>query len=117
MAEARASMSSRKFISNRGFALDRALNRRPRHHARVVRGEIRKLLVRRLQRIPETPEQPEEMNVRDRIAPDRPRKRAQPPIRHRIDLARMLEPLSPRRMHARGKERHPGNGLRLGLDV
>src|SRR5579883_3568517 len=57
------------------------------------------------------------MYVGDRIGADRPLLLAQPPIRDGVDLCGCLGPKPARRMERRGDEGHPGDHLRLGLDI
>ena len=58
------------------------------------------------------------MDVGDRVAAaDRPLVVAEALVGQLVDRAGMVEPLPSRRMDGRGDERHPGDDLRLGLDV
>src|SRR4029077_17362763 len=100
--------SPRQLVADRAFDLDRLFARRPGHHSRVMRIEIRKRAGRGLQRIEKPPIEPEQMNVGDRaVRAERPC-RAEAPVRDRIDLSRMIQALPARRMQRRCDERHPG---------
>ena len=62
----------RQFVADRSLYLDGLPHRRPRHHALVMRGQMREFAGLRHRHAAEPPEQPEQMDVGDRVAPDAP---------------------------------------------
>ena len=81
-----------------------------------MRVKVRKRAGLGMKRIGEPPIQPEQIDVGDRIAADRPAI-AQAPVCNAIDLFGIVHPALPRRMQGGGNEGHPGNHLRLRLDI
>jgi hypothetical protein len=81
-------------------------------------GEVGERVGMRAERADEAPIQPEQVNVGDRIArSNRPIAISEPFVGDLEHLDRTLAAGAPRRMHGRGDERHPGDNLRLGVDV
>jgi hypothetical protein len=114
---ARMIRSLRQFVSDRAFDLARSLHGGAGHHAIVVVGEIRKHSRCGFERIDETPIQAKQVNVGDRIAPQRPLPLPQSAIGDPVHSCCVLDPKSTCGMERRGAERHPRYGLSLGFKV
>src|SRR5437763_8644351 len=99
--------SPRQIIADRRLRLQRLLHRRPRYHAVVMRIEVRIGAAVRVQRIDKPPEQPEQVDIGDRIAIDGPLAAAKALFGEPEDLAPAIVAGAAGRVDRRGDKRHP----------
>src|SRR6185436_18227536 len=88
--------SGGQFVTEPAFVLDRALHGRPRHHACMVRVEVREALRAFALRVHDAPVETEQMDVDDRVRSERPALVAELEIRQRPDFGHVLEALPAR---------------------
>src|SRR5580692_5304367 len=107
----------RQGVPDCALDLDGPPHRRQRHHPFVMSRQAGEVAGRRLHRAHKAPIEPKQMDIRDRIALDRPLPAAQPPLGDAEDLFPALDADPTRRVDRRGNERHPRYRLRLGLET
>src|SRR5580692_857202 len=107
----------RQGVPDCALDLDGPPHRRQRHHPFVMSRQAGEVAGRRLHRAHKAPIEPKQMDIRDRIAVDRPLPAAQPPLGDAEDLFPALGTDPPGRVDRRRDERHPRYRLRLGFEA
>src|SRR5271170_940404 len=107
MAQLSSNQLRRKFVTERSLDFQSSLHGGARHHAVVVSEEVGKLGARQLERIAETPKQPEQVDVRYRVGSHCPLATSKAVLGDRINGPGVVGALAPGRMHRRRDEGHP----------
>src|SRR5881227_2078755 len=109
--------SPRQIVADRRLRLQRLLHRRPCYHAVVMPVKAGVGLARGVQRIDKPPEQPEQVDIGDRIAIDGPLAAAEALFGEPEDLAPAIVAGSAGRVDRRGDKRHPRDDPRFAIDI